>query len=99
MSLYKANLDPVPNGPVKAALAALDAHLASARWVPYSAIRSAIRLPKGSTFVRSVLNFPHWLAGLRSRGLIVRAKGKRHGVGLPALRVPRSALMTLSRCR
>jgi hypothetical protein len=72
----------IPNGPVKASLAALDAALQSARWVPYAAIRSAIRLPKGSTFVRSVLNAALWKAALADRGLVVRAKGRnRHGVG------------------
>jgi hypothetical protein len=88
----------VPRGPVKAALAALDAHLQAARWVPYAAIRSSFKLRKGHSFVRDVLNSPVWKAALAERGLIVRAKGKRHGVGLPALKVTSSALMGTHRC-
>lgn len=89
----------VPPGPVRAALAALDAHLQSARWVPYEAIRLAFRLRKGQSFVRDVLNSPVWKTALAERGLVVRAKGKRHGVGLPVLPGPSSARMSTARCQ
>ena len=73
----------IPRGPVRAALAALDAHLQPPlRWVPYAVIRGSIRLRKGQTFVRSVLNSSLWKSALAERGLTVQAKGKnRHGVG------------------
>lgn len=74
-----------PRGPVRAAFGYVDFYLQCGhRWIPYAAIRAAIKLPHGATLRSAVLSTEAWKAGLAARGLVVRAKGKgQHGIGLP----------------
>lgn len=70
-----------PKGPVRAALATLDAYLryhSNETWVPYAAI-NRVRVPRGSTFRGAVLNSPHWAEGLAWRGLERQSRGENRG--------------------
>jgi hypothetical protein len=83
--------DPLKNADkskAKAALDFVDKALADGQqWVPYAAIREAIKVPDKTNFRRDVLNHPTWKQGLLARRLEVdQPRGRPHGLrraGLP----------------